>query len=181
MRWQLKKVTEKFAVPPFALEEVEIGDEQGNHLFYRLRCPEWVNVLPITQDGKALLVKQSRIGLFDYVLETPGGVVESHEKDLTLTAVRELEEETGYTTSRVIPLASIPANPATHNNLVHFFLAFNCSPAVNRIHFPDAHEDTSVQLTELSELDNLVRTGQIKSCYSSLCIMLAQKYLALEK
>src|SRR5690606_30589787 len=102
------------------------------HPYHRINCPDWVNILPITASGDAVLICQSRAGNFRNTLEIPGGVVDPHEKDLTQTALRELEEETGYTTSRVLPLAAINPNPAIQTNKLHMFLALDCTPASAR-------------------------------------------------
>ena len=85
--------------------------------------PDWVNTVPVTTQGKVLLVRQFRIGIESTTLETPGGVVDAGEKDMTMAAVRELEEETGHTSRNILPLASLNPNPAIMTNTVHFFLA----------------------------------------------------------
>lgn len=140
--------------------------------------PDWVNILPFTSDKKILLIEQSRIGLLQNTLETPGGVLDPGElRDPTLAAARELEEETGFCSQRFLPLARIAANPATHSNHVHFFLALNCIPAHNRKHFPDEHEEISVHAFELNEVEEMVRIGKVQSSYSALAIMLGLKYL----
>jgi len=163
---------------PFVLEELSIQfkPELGPQVYHRLKSVDWVNVLPITPDGHAVLIKQPRVGCETVVLECPGGMVDPGEKDPTQTAVRELEEETGYTSQRILPLASLFANPAIMNNKCHYFVALNCVPKAVRDHFPDADEMISVALTPVSELDFLVRTGAINHSLSALCVMLAQKY-----
>lgn len=146
--------------------------------FYRLVVPDWVNIVPVTAQGKVLLVQQFRAGIEATTLETPGGVVDAGEKDVTMAAVRELEEETGYTSHNILPLAALNPNPAIMTNTVHFFLALNCEPALPRQHFPDAGElDLQTQTVARAELDMLVRSGRINHCLSALAIMLAQKYL----
>lgn len=41
------------------------------------------------------MIHQYRIGIEDYSLELPGGIIE--EQDIIAAGMRELEEETGYT------------------------------------------------------------------------------------
>jgi len=119
---------------PFNVEEVsfEVGDLRPEHPYFRLNAPDWVNVLPVTADGKILLVRQPRVGSMTQVLETPGGVVETSERDPTLTAARELEEETGFVSQRFLPLGSVNPNPAIMTNRCHFFLALGCVSSANR-------------------------------------------------
>lgn len=164
---------------PFNVEEVrfEHGDLKPDRAYHRLICPDWINVLPVLADGRAVLIEQPRIGSMSMVLETPGGVMDPGERDPTMTAVRELEEETGLTSSRLLNLASINPNPAIMNNTCHFFLALGCTPVVLRKHHPDSDERISVKIVSVAELDFLIRTRQINHAISALCIMLAQKYL----
>ena len=164
---------------PFAVEEIhfEYKDLKPEHPYYRMHCPDWVNVLPILADGRAVLIEQPRIGSMSVVLETPGGVVDPGEKDMTMTAARELEEETGLVSQRILNLGSMNPNPAIMTNTCHFFLALGCVPCQVRKHLPDADERITTRIVGADELDFLVRTRQINHALSALCIMLAQKYL----
>src|SRR5574344_1974636 len=53
-------------------------------------------VLPVTNDGKLLLVKQWRNALDRFTIEIPAGGLESPDEPMIECASRELEEETGY-------------------------------------------------------------------------------------
>jgi ADP-ribose pyrophosphatase len=165
---------------PFNVEELtlNVDGRQLPHPYYRLQCADWVNVLPITADGRAILIRQHRAGAMKSVLETPGGMIDQHElKDPTMAAVRELEEETGFSSQRVLSLGSMNPNPAIMTNRCHFFVALSCAPVLDRKHFPDAEERISVELVPVAELEDLVRTGRIDHGLCALCIMLAGKYL----
>ena len=125
---------------PFEVEEVtfQIDGSEPKNSYFRLAAPDWVNVLPVTADGRIIMIRQPRVGTMTYVLETPGGVIDPHEKDPTMAAARELEEETGFVSQRFLPLGSINPNPAIMTNRCHFFIAMGCLPASNLQHFPDA-------------------------------------------
>lgn len=165
---------------PFTVEKLRIkrNGQLLDHVYHRLRCPDWVNILPITSDGQAILIKQSRVGSLSTTLEIPGGVVDQgEEKDPTLAAIRELEEETGYTTQKILSLGSFLPNPAIQDNKVHFFIALNCELNTRRRHFPDHLEDIQVVLTPSHQLSELVRLGQINHSLCGLCIQLSRKYV----
>ena len=53
-------------------------------------------VIPITDDGKILLVKQWRNALDRFTIELPAGGLENIDEPMIECAARELEEETGY-------------------------------------------------------------------------------------
>jgi ADP-ribose pyrophosphatase len=176
---QNKKVLETY---PFSVEELQILNKRTateTHPFYRLSCPDWVNVLPVTADGHAVLIDQPRVGPFRNVLEIPGGVIDPGERDPTMAAARELEEETGFTSQRILSLGKLNPNPAIMTNNVHMFLALGCIPAVNRKHFPDEFEEIEVKLVPVGELEDMVRHGRIDHALCGLTIMLALKYLNL--
>ncbi len=176
------KLTEKKSIlktRPFEVEEVsfQLEDTRTINSYFRLAAPDWVNVLPVTTDGRIILIKQPRVGSMSYVLETPGGVIDPHEKDPTMAAARELEEETGFVSQRFLPLGTMNPNPAIMTNRCHFFVAMGCVPARERKHFPDADERISLELINPKDLDGLVRTGQINHALACLCILLAGRYL----
>ncbi len=180
MRWTIKQKREILETVPFTVEELTLEENgrQTNHPYYRLKTPDWVNVLPITPDKKAVLIKQDRIGPEKSVLEIPGGVVDPDEtNDPTRAAFRELEEETGYTSQRLLSLGSINPNPAIQTNRIHFFVALNCQLNPNRTYFPDPEEDIEVVLKDTGELEELVKYGRIDHALSALCILLARDYL----
>ncbi|MBI2603816.1 MAG: NUDIX hydrolase [Deltaproteobacteria bacterium] len=183
MHWTIDNKKSILKTIPFEVEELLLkeGEREFSHPYYRLLCPDWVNVLPITQDGEAILVRQDRAGSQTTVLETPGGVLEQHEyRDPTLAAVRELEEETGYSSRKVLFLSSYNPNPALQNNRIHFFLALDCFLEKDRRHFPDEEEKIEVVKIKATELDEFVRFGKIDHALSALCICLSGKYVKIK-
>lgn len=176
---KLVKKRQIFATKPFVVEELQLSRDERllEDLYYRLNAPDWVNILPVLPDGRALLIRQIRAGTLTPVLEVPGGMMDAEEKDPTIAATRELEEETGFSSQRILPLGSINPNPAIMTNRVHFFLALGAYPVACRKHFPDPEEHIESVLFATSELDHLVRTGQINHALAALCIMLAGKYI----
>lgn len=180
MSWSVEECQTLLKTIPFDVEEIELAKQgkRRSHSYFRLSCGDWVNVLPMTVNREAILVRQFRAGPEKYVLETPGGVVERKEaKDPTTTAIRELEEETGYVSPRAVFLGAFNPNPAIQTNRIFYFFCPDCRLASPRKHFPDLEEEIEVVLTPVNDLDMLVRTGRIDHGLSALCIMLARKYL----
>ena len=63
---------------------------------------EWIKhpgasaVIPLTDDGQVILVKQYRYPIGRITLEIPAGKLDAPDEDPLLCAERELSEETGY-------------------------------------------------------------------------------------
>ena len=128
------------------------------HDFYVLGMPDWVNVIPVTPEGKVVVIRQYRHGTGEVSLEIPGGVVDAGETHGE-TARRELLEETGYAAGEIILIGRVAANPAIQDNHMHTFLALGA----RREREPrlDAAEEIAVEEVDLAEVETLIRNGEI--------------------
>lgn len=127
--------------------------------FFLIDTPDWVNVMPLTDDGEIVMVRQFRHGSEKVTLELPGGLIDPHEKDPIEAAVRELREETGHEARAIVPLGSSNPNPAMMSNRCFAFLATGCRPAGALVQDPG--EDLEVVKVPLDSLDGLMRRGEI--------------------
>jgi 8-oxo-dGTP pyrophosphatase MutT (NUDIX family) len=124
-----------------------------------LETEDWVNIVPITIDNQVVLVEQYRFGISKITSEIPGGLIDSGE-DSKAAAIRELEEETGYTGGKWKYLGSVEPNPAFHTNRCHHWLALG----VKKTKEPslDPGEDIKVETVSFSELRKSITNGQIR-------------------
>lgn len=105
--------------------ECKSSEDNRTHRFFLFKSRDWCNIIPITADGKVVLVKQFRIGVSEHTLEIPGGVVDPADTDIQTAAIREMAEETGYVPlphARCIPLGWTHPNPAIQDNRCHLFV-----------------------------------------------------------
>jgi ADP-ribose pyrophosphatase len=144
--------------------------------FVILDCPDWVNIIPMTDDGQVVLIRQYRHGTRTVTLEVPGGVVEADETP-EAASVRELREETGYVPERVKPLGFVSPNPAIQGNRSFTFLAEGCRLAGKSQ--PDSFEKIEVLLRPLEDIPKLIRSGEIS--HSLIVAAFALLQLALDK
>ena len=70
-------------------------------------------VLLAEHDGKVILIEQYRVPVGARCLELPAGLVGDEDQHATVeeTAIKELEEETGFTTERVERLGQFHSSP----------------------------------------------------------------------
>ncbi|MCK5943162.1 MAG: NUDIX hydrolase [Planctomycetes bacterium] len=127
--------------------------------FFLIDTANWVNIVPVTADGQLVFVRQWRQGSERVSLELPGGLIDPHETDPLQAAVRELREETGHEADEWLALGSNNPNPAMMSNRCFVFLATGCRPVGDLQQ--DAGEDLEVVTVPATELDDLVRRGEI--------------------
>jgi len=126
--------------------------------FFVVESPDWINIIPLTDDRRVVLVRQYRFGIEDFTLEIPGGMCDGDEPPIE-AARREMREESGYDAREVIPLGWVHPNPAVQTNRCHTFLArgaYLAGPAD-----PDPDEAFEVITVELDEIPDLIAHGKI--------------------
>lgn len=141
-------------------QDTSISPRTGReHTFYIIESHDWVNIVPLTADGKVIMIRQYRHGNGEITLEVPGGIVDAGEDPLE-SAVRELREETGYDAGdEVVKTGFVAPNPALFNNTCHSYLAKNVK-RVGEQQF-DGSEDISIEIVDLKEIPDLIRAGKI--------------------
>lgn len=132
----------------------------GEHDFFVLDAPDWVNVIAITTDGQMVMVEQFRHGTESVDLEIPGGVMDPQDASPIEAGVRELREETGYAGENARLIGSVRPNPAILSNTCHTVLVENCRRCCN-IELDHA-EDVATRLVPARQAAALVADGTIR-------------------
>lgn len=131
--------------------------------------PGAVAVIAITENNKILLVEQYRKALERSIIEIPAGKLEQGEEPI-VTARRELEEETGYTTNDLKYIQTFATSPGFADEVIHLFVAKN----LNKLEVPvELDEDEFVELMEvtLEEAEAMVSDGKIYDAKTAFAVL----------
>lgn len=129
-------------------------------------------VVPITSDGKYLLVQQYKHGLGAEIIEFPGGFVDPGE-DPKEAALRELSEETGYSTNTLIKLGTFSHHPTKESGKLHLYLAKKVQAQTKKLKADETEVITLLYLTKeeifaLITSQTVLQTGTILGFLMSL-------------
>ena len=142
--------------------------------YFVLERPDAAIIFPITDRNEVVLVRQYRPPLEMMELGLPAGLVEEGERP-EQAARRELSEETGYTGGEWEQLGSVASSPSLKDNRAYLFLARDVEETMTPD--PDEHELVEVVRVPVTELLDLVRSGEIISSSGVAAIMLALERL----
>ncbi|MGM8366451.1 NUDIX hydrolase [Virgibacillus sp. W0181] len=137
--------------------------------------PGAVAIIPITSDQNIVFVEQYRKPLERSLLEIPAGKLEQGEEP-EITAVRELEEETGYTTDHLQYVTSFYTSPGFANELIHIYMTNNIHPLKESVQGDD---DEFVEIVEMS-LEEAKKATSDKRIYDAKTIY-ALTYLEIAR
>ena len=143
--------------------------------YYVYEFQNWAAAVPVTEEGKIVLIRQYRHALGQTDFELPGGCVDATDKNLEDAIARELMEETGYTFSSYEYLGKISANPSTNNNLLHMFLARGGKKIAEQK--LDENEEIEIVVVTIDELKQLLRENKIVQAMHVSCILYALEKL----
>lgn len=125
-------------------------------------------VVPVTKEGKILMVRQYRNALERYTLEIPAGALDAVDEPGIECASRELEEETGYKSNNLEWLITLRTTVAFCNEKIEVFVARDLIPSHQHL-----DEDEFIDLKEytLDELKEKIFSGEIEDSKTVSALM----------
>lgn len=173
-RW--KKISERTVIKndhwSYRLDEFQIEGGSRGEYHYVHTCGSSM-VIPFTDGGRILMVKQFRYLNQKESLEFPCGSV---EEGLTAeeNAIKELREETGFTAERLEKAGEFSPYTGASDEMCTVFIARGLSPAPLQA---DLTEEFELVEKTFSEIEELIESNFIWDGLSLSAWMLARKYL----
>lgn len=114
-------------------------------------------VIPLTEDGRVICVKQYRYPYAEELIEIPAGKLDPNESP-EVCARRELREETGAIAEKLTYLGCYYGSPAILDERIHMYLAEGLSFGEQQL---DEDEFLTVETYPIEKLVRLILEGKI--------------------
>ncbi len=141
-----------------------------------IRHPGGALAVPVTPEGKLVLVKQYRFAVQGRVLEFPAGTVEPNETP-EITIEREIQEETGYRAQKWQKLGEFFIAPGYSDEIIYAFLAKDLQLLDNP---PQQDQDEEIETVTMTvdEVEKAIHAGDIADAKTVTSFVLARPFLA---
>ncbi|WP_407399731.1 NUDIX domain-containing protein [Anaerovibrio sp.] len=141
---------------------------------------EWIKhpgaaaVIPVTEHGQIILVRQYRYPIDEVTLEIPAGKLDMPGEDPLECAKRELSEETGYTAKEYKFFTKLATCVGFCNEVIYIYAAKGLEPGKQHT---DEDEFINVVKLPLAEAVAMVEDGRINDAKSVTAILMLDRIL----
>ena len=129
-----------------------------------------VCVVPITDAGEVICVRQYRYPVADVMLEIPAGKLDSKNEDPTSAALRELREETGATCKKLTFMGKYYSSPAILDECIYMYMAEGLEFGDMEL---DEDEFIEVKRIAIDELVGMIMRGEVADGKTQAAVMRA--------
>lgn len=133
LAWRTLGSETEYTCPGFDVvrDDVRLPDGTESE-FHSVSEPPSVVVLPFTDEGDVVVIREWRqaVGRINYGL--PAGGLEDGDGDIRSAARRELREETGYEAGAVEQIATYEPANGLFDSVFHYVVAHGCEPAAEQ-------------------------------------------------
>ena len=127
-----------------------------------------VCVVPLTDEGEVICVRQFRYPNAKVLLEIPAGKLDSKEEDHVKAALRELREETGARCESLTSLGSLLSSPAFVDEVIDMYLAEGLTFGDTS---PDEDEFLDVVRIPLETMVDMILRGEITDAKTQAAVL----------
>lgn len=163
--WRIRMVKATFRAPDGSTYERDV-----------VRPPGAVAVVPVTDAGTVLLVRQYRGPVDEELLEIPAGTRDVPGEAAEATAARELAEEVGVRAGSLVAMGTMLNSPGFCDERTELFLARGLEPCPTERAGVEEHHMEVVEV-DLDQVDAMVADGRLVDGQTILGLLLARDAL----
>ncbi|MBH8561701.1 NUDIX hydrolase [Nostoc sp. CENA67] len=156
-------------------DEIELPNGKIIDDYFVCIKPEVALILPITSNREVIFVRQYRHAVGDFFIELPAGSFDPSKESAESAAIRELQEETGYTAHRVKKIATLHDKPSKDTNQIHLFLAENVIKIGEQN--LDITEEIEILSIPVESILDKIHQGEISVAGTVAALLLGLKFL----
>lgn len=155
-----KKLSQKILLTHSRLsvyeDEVELPSGHRTHYIHFGKKKDATSIIPINDEGKILVQKELSYPINKWLYQFPGGVDEEGETS-EASALRELEEEGGYT-GKLEKIGKFLIDNRRREDIIHVYVATDLKPAPTNWDIEESFE--SYWFTP-HEIESMIAGGEI--------------------
>ena len=172
--WQTLDTTRLWESKWYNLRQDRVRIHTGAEITYTYQeHPGAVFIVPVTVDGRIMLMHQYRHPVGEWLWEIPAGAVDDGE-ELQAAARRELAEEIGGTAKELEYVGHFFSAGSISNLRINVFLATGVQVEQSA---RDATEPIETKMMSIAEALTMARQGEIKDGQSALALILCEPLL----
>jgi len=136
-----------------------------------IRHPGAVAILPIDSNENIYFIKQFRKAINDILIEIPAGKLEIGEEPYKC-ALRELQEEIGYTSNKLTLINTIYTSPGFADEIIYIYKAEELVKSQLK---KDEDEFIEICIFHKSQVFDMIKNGEIKDAKTIVALLTAFK------
>lgn len=133
-----------------------------------------VCVVPLSDRGEVLCVRQFRYPFGQVLLEIPAGKLDSKDEDRKTAALRELREETGAVCRNLICLGPLYPSVAVCDEVIHMYAATGLEFSEPE---PDEDEFLEPVRIPLDELVSMIMSGRVPDAKTQVAVLKVRRLI----
>lgn len=174
--WQVRKREHPFECEIFdiCVDHLQVDGKKQSYAY--VVSPPAVVIIPITNKGEIITVRQYRYPVEEWCIETPaGGTHDTADESLEEVARKELREEIGGSAEVWTRIGAFYTSPSLTTEKCHIFLA----EGVRLTQTPDREptEKIKIEVRSAAEVLQFAREGKMQTAPCALALLMCEPVL----